>query len=295
MSAFLEYRPSQTLFKYCSAEGFFGIVKAKRLWFSDLSSTNDPRELRLGYEHFTEALESVRRNECGGERGSFLVTLAQHLASYHERQQAFCCCFSAAGDELPMWGAYGANYGGVAMGFRPTAVFDIPARVQKVRYINENTPDDFRRLVLEIAAQFDATRKPDDFNYWIPATAAAWAAMTALKHTTWGYEQEVRMVHMQTIRPPDNFDDIFSVTSFLPSGRPVRWTKPLERLSEAKNISYLEFPFGRFRDGAFYPEGAIEKVIIGPRCSLSHEDVTVAMQEHGFENFKVTRSICEIR
>jgi hypothetical protein len=293
--AFLEYTPTQTLFQYCSPDGFVGIVKSQRLWFSDLASSNDPRELRLGYEHFIEALRSVRHNEYRGERGQFLSVLAGRLARYVENVQAFSCCLSLAEDELPMWGAYGSNYSGVAIGFRATAVSDMPIRVQKVRYVSDDTAEAFEQLVLDIARAFETTHAPDDLNYWIPATASAFATMTALKHRTWGYEREIRLVHVQPKRPPDDGDDIFSVMSALPDGAEVRWTKSHERLNGARTVSYLEFPFGRFRNKTFDPSRAIEKVIIGPNCPLTTDDVTAAMKDNGFHNFEVAKSVCEIR
>jgi hypothetical protein len=76
-----------------------------------------------------EALELVRRENYKGEQGSFLSILAGHLTRVRTEQQAFCSCFSLIADELPMWNAYGENYGGLAIGFRPTSLFDIPCRV----------------------------------------------------------------------------------------------------------------------------------------------------------------------
>jgi hypothetical protein len=60
--AFLEYRPTQTLYQFSSVEGLKGIATSKELWCSDLSTANDPRELTLGHEHFLNAIEFVRDN-----------------------------------------------------------------------------------------------------------------------------------------------------------------------------------------------------------------------------------------
>jgi hypothetical protein len=294
--AFLEYKPTTTLFQYCSPDAFLGILRSKQLWLSDLASANDPREIRLGYEHFIEAVKSVRQNEYRGVRGQFLSKLADQLATYHKNSRAFCCCFSMAVDELPMWAAYGANYGGLAIGFRPTAVLDMPGRIQKVVYVNENTCEDFRRLVFDIAGAFDGTHDPDDLDYWIAAIVGAHSAATALKHETWQYEREVRMIHMRRIAAPEKDEDpMFSITDLLPDGKPIIWASPLERSSGTKSIKYLQFPFGRFRKGRFDPSRAIERVIVGPNCPLSPADVTEAMKEHGFEGFNVEKSICKIR
>ncbi len=295
--AFLEFKPIQTVYKYCSLDGFLGITKSKRLWFSDLASANDPREIKLGYEHFIEALKLVRRENYKGERGAFLATLAEKLAWAQTAQQMFCCCFSLVCDELPMWNAYGDNYSGLAIGFRPTSLFSVPCRVQKVRYLAGNTVEEFRKVVLDFASKFDALgHEADDLNYWIPAVSSELAAMTALKHTTWSYEQEVRLVYAQKKQPPDPKDGpLFSNISLWPDGKPIKWAKPLERLSGGSTVRYLEFPFGKFRDGTFFPEGAIKSIIVGPKCALSQSDVTSAMQKSGFENFEVITSACQIR
>src|SRR5262249_43834219 len=134
-----------------------------------------------------------------------------------------------------------------------------------------------------------------DLNYWIPANASAFATVTALKHATWAYEREVRLVYVQPIRPPDKDDDVFSIMSLLPDGEPVRWTKPRDRLSGPRTVRYLEFPFGRFRNRSFDPSKAIEKVIVGPNCPLTSNDVIATMKDNGFQNFEVTKSVCEIR
>ena|SRR5258708_39538457 len=98
--AFLEYRPTQTVYKYCSSDGFLGIVKSKRLWFSDLALANDPREIKLGYDHFMEALKLVGQENYKSELGVFLSILAKHVARVHANQRLFCCCFSLVRDCL---------------------------------------------------------------------------------------------------------------------------------------------------------------------------------------------------
>jgi hypothetical protein len=129
--AFLEYRPTRTLYHYTSLAGFSGILASKSLWFSDLSTANDPREVHLGFDKFMTALNSVILEEYPGKKGHFLISLADRLRKYRENARAYCCCFSLAVDALPMWGAYGSNYAGLAVGFRATSVVDMPARVQK--------------------------------------------------------------------------------------------------------------------------------------------------------------------
>ncbi|HWF95242.1 MAG TPA: DUF2971 domain-containing protein [Xanthobacteraceae bacterium] len=295
--AFLEYRPTQTVYKYCSSDGFLGIVKSKRLWFSDLASANDPREIKLGYDHFMEALEAVRQENYKGELAAFLSTLAEHVTRVHTNQRLFCCCFSLVRDELPMWNAYGENYSGLAIGFRPTSLFKVPCRIQKVRYLRENTIEEFKGIVFDLATKFDALgHGADELSYWIPAGTSALAAMTALKHATWSYEQEVRLVYAQKKESPDPKEGAQSPPiSQWPDGKPIKWTKPLERMSGGSAIEYLEFPFGQFRDGEYLHRRAINSIMLGPKCAFRQSDVISIMQENGFEDFEVVASVCQIR
>jgi len=92
--AYLQNRPNDTLWHYTTEAGFLGILRAKKLWFSDLAMTNDPRELNIGYQAFVDALDSVRRKDFPGDNGKFLDHLAHLLGSHRAHSHAFCACFA---------------------------------------------------------------------------------------------------------------------------------------------------------------------------------------------------------
>jgi hypothetical protein len=288
--AFLEHAPTQTLFQFCSVEGFRGIVASKSLWYTDLQSSNDPRELKLGFEHFMDAVNFVRKHDYAGADGRFLQVIPYQLIKEHERQQAFCACFSLLGDALPMWREYGDDYRGMAIGFRPTAIISMPGRVQRARYLNPDTADDFRRLVRDIAANFDPDHSPNDLSYWVNAASSVLAALTALKHHTWEYEKEIRLVFAQG-RDADPSIPISNYTD----GKPIFFEKPLSRIRGNECVEYKVFRFGRLKHGAFDFSRAIARVVIGPRCELSIDDVKSEMQKNGFVGFDTIRSECYIR
>ena len=167
----------------------------------------------------------------------------------------------------------------------------MPGRIQKVKYVSNGTPDDFRQVVREIANAFDPNHSLDDFMYWIVATTNALTAITGLKHRSWSHEQEVRFVHLQTREegegwiPRAEFSD----------GAPVYWQKPLSREVRGSKVDYKSFPFGRRNRGIYDPSGAIERVVIGPRCVLSVSDVKSELETNGFRNFDIEVSECQIR
>lgn len=120
--------------------------------------------------------------------------------------------------------------------------------------------------------------------------------MSANKHFSWAYEDEVRLVHMQTIAPPQSdWHQVLEWTGMLPDGHPIKWLEPLRRSTTVSEVNFLAFPFGRFRNGAFDPTCAIAEVIIGPKCTLTSDSVTSALAEQGFQNVVVVKSDCQIR
>jgi hypothetical protein len=189
-----------------------------------------------------------------------------------------------------MWREYGDEYRGVAIGFRPTAIISMPGRIQKVRYLNPDAAEDFRRLVRDIASNFDPDHSADDVVYWVTATTSVLAAVTALKHHTWEYEREIRFIFAQARKadrkiPISQFED----------GTPIFWEKPLSRVRGTERVEYKTFQFGRRRRGTCDFSRAIARVVIGPRCELSIGDVSSKLQKNGFGDFDVVRSECYIR
>ncbi|TAZ53217.1 DUF2971 domain-containing protein [Rhizobium ruizarguesonis] len=287
--ALLEYEPQQPLYHYCSPAGFEGILKSKVLWFHDLTQMNDPRELELGFEHFIGGLTSVRHDEYQGHRGFFLSILAGKLAGLRESHQAFCCCFSLADDELPLWGEY-TGYSGLSIGFKPTAVKNIQARVQKADYLSDTTGKTYRAKVLDIAALYDPDGETHDERFWTNASVVAFAAITALKHNSWAYEREIRMIHLQAKEAPGTSSTLVSAVD-----DDYERTAPSKRIAERGEVSYLPFEFGRYRDGNDRHRRAIVKVTIGPKCPLTIDDVDNMLDANGYLGVDVVRSECRIR
>jgi hypothetical protein len=287
--AFLEHTPQQTLYQFCSLDGFKGIVASKALWYTDLQSSNDPRELKLGFEHFIDAIEFVREQDYPGPDGRFLQIVAHELVKEHETRQFFCACFSLLEDLLPMWREYGDGCRGIAIGFRPTAIISMPGRIQKVRYLNPDTPDDFRRLVRDIAGYFDPAHSANDIKYWLHAATSVLSALTALKHHTWEYEKEVRIICTQS----PNADRSIPL-SWHADGTEIFWKKPLSRTRGNECVEYKSFQFGRRKDGVFDFSRAIARVIVGSRCELPIDEVTSELRKNGFTDFDVIRSECFI-
>ena len=115
--------------------------------------------------------------------------------------------------------------------------------MQKVRYVDPEVPSDFKKLVLRVARE---SKSPDASDlHRILATAEVLAFITALKHKSWSYEIEVRMIMMQSLKREASVPNM----DMRPDGTPVPWREPLERDGATARISYLENPYGKFRAG----------------------------------------------
>jgi Protein of unknown function (DUF2971) len=239
--AYPEYLPRQTLYHYTSLDGLSAIADSKCLRFSDLASANDPREVHLGREKVFVALRSVLDDECKAGKGANLLHLITRLMGYFDGVQIFCCCLSMAGDALPMWNAYGANYGGMSIGFRPRSIMDMMGRIQKVKYLDAANEGDFRSLARDIAAQLQMIRSPSELEKWIGAGISAICAATALKHNTWSYEDEVRLVYVQRRERPQGETAGIPVSQSADGGL-VGWRQPSERLSGGETVKHFDFP-----------------------------------------------------
>ena len=218
-----------------------------------------------------------------------------YLTGYYDRLQAFCCWFSLAVDELPMWAAYGQSYSGLAIGFRPAAILGIPGRVQKVKYLDQpKENEEFKELALKIAAQVDLHRDSNDIVPWISAGVDAIAATIALKHQIWAYEKEVRVVYVQRKERPEGALSKFPVSK-MPKGELIYWREPLERKVGTRSVRYVEFPFGRFHDGKFDPARALKTIIVGPNCPLSATSVEAELKAQDFYDCVVKKSDYHIK
>jgi hypothetical protein len=236
-------------------------------------------------------MKFVRENEYKGAIGTFLVGIQKHVAEYRDTQQTFCSCFSPVKDDLPMWREYGSNYAGVAIGFRPTAITSMPGRIQKVKYLNPDTTEDFRRHVRDIAAKFDPERSPADFMYWMDAGVSSFTSITALKHHSWAYEKEVRFIHVQVRETKKENPQIAEFSD----ETPVFWSKPLSRPGQNGSVDYKAFPFGRRKDQTSDSTRAIDRIVIGPRCTLTEADIRTLLEKNGYAGFEIEKSDCQIR
>ena len=135
---------TQILYHYTSIEALFGgiIVKNKPqpnkeicLWATNCLYMNDPEELNTGMQFAHEILE-LPPNE--------LVQATKEQI----RDSTYLISFSSAIDCLPMWGMYGKNGHGLALGF-DTSVLRKTYNLYKCIYTTEATKEWIENEILK--------------------------------------------------------------------------------------------------------------------------------------------------
>ena len=106
------------LFHYTDDRGFVGILEDGTLRFTDIFRQNDPSELRHGLSTAAEAIR-MRAAKENPERELFATSFENFCVNGGIESSAhyLVCCFSAVGDDLGQWRAYGNNGQGYALGF----------------------------------------------------------------------------------------------------------------------------------------------------------------------------------
>ncbi len=102
------------IYHYTSVEGLFGIAQSGQVWLSDYSYLNDTRELSHGVDLVVEVIDDFLRSESRVEE--VVSLLQQWKVDLKSPVHRVCIAsFSASGDSLSQWRAYGP----IALGFEP--------------------------------------------------------------------------------------------------------------------------------------------------------------------------------
>ena len=289
------YHPTDTLYHYTSFSGLEGILKSGTLWFSDILSMNDPREINLGMSDVISALNDLRHGVWAGPDGLRLSLFAGHLNTYMRRQRLLSCSFSHFGDELPMWEAYADRARGVSIGFRPTAITSMPIMIQRIKYVDENGDKTLRKEVGRILTPLMKAGVGVNTLPWTFAASEIAGLIANLKHKTWSYEREVRCSHAAVTQEDKAFINGHQIPAHTGETNDEFFTPLATRKVGEKEINFAPLDFGLFRRGRHERSGAISEVIIGPRSKASENDITNLLSEFEYQNWRVRQSHCQIR
>lgn len=275
-------RPS-VLYHYCSAETFKAITANRCIWLSDAAHMNDATEGRW-IDEIVARLRSVEQEWVQWcEAGHIWHDYKLFKASF------YIACFSEQGDLLSQWRAYADDGRGVSIGF-DFGELSLPTGLTFTEVFHMNALGSaLDRVVYEEEAQMEAVRRV--FRY-IDRWARSEAALNSyfreavvdtgrdclgylsrlLKHPGFQEEREWRIVYDgRSDRKAMGIDPA-----------------PRRRLRGETEIAYFELGFR----AAAQP---IRRVLLGPKCPLSVEEVSELLANAGYQGAEVKRSVVPYR
>lgn len=118
----LQGDPPEIIYHYTNADGLVGIVSSGSLWATDLRFVNDASELDHALKSMEAAIERARGRFTSPTQANLLDRLDDAVGHREMFPSVHSVSFSANGDLLSQWRAYGGDGGGYAIGF---ASFDL--------------------------------------------------------------------------------------------------------------------------------------------------------------------------
>ncbi|MFS2180424.1 DUF2971 domain-containing protein [Rhizobium pisi] len=289
--AVYDYRPSSTLYHYCSAGGFEGITKNGSIWLSDLQFANDPKELQLAAIIENVMKELIRQERSPKVRVTY-ASMKLQLERLRCRLWMYSFSLSQRADQLPMWQEYTDRGRGLCIGFKATAFDHMSLRIQRVKYVKPEHLESLHSAVAAIAAPFIG--KENDFAVMLEPMTAVLGLITTTKDDTWQHEEEVRLIFSSMSRP--SLDGRVNIpVELLRDGSETYPRDPLFRSRDGMEVPYFSKQFGKYRAGRWDPNGAIDSVIIGPNNPRTVADVSDELRGKGYRGVTVTRSRCSFR
>ncbi|WP_416066131.1 DUF2971 domain-containing protein [Rhizobium sp. ZK1] len=289
--AFFDYRPTTTLYHYCSGGSFEGITTNGSIWLSDLQYANDPKELQLAAIIDRVMTEMIRDATSFRDREAY-ARLKVELQKLKNRLWMHSFSVSTKPDQLPMWQEYTDRGRGFCIGFKPSAFDDMSVRVQKVRYVTPENLSALHSAIAVIAAPL--VGHVNDHFKRIDCTTQLLSLITATKDHSWAHENEIRLIFSSMTRP--SIDGRVNVpVGMLKDGTEIMPSDPLMRRRGEVDVPYFNMKFGRYRRGNWNPYGAIAEVIVGPNSSLTLDEVSANLRSKGYLGVAVRSSQCSFR
>lgn len=192
-------QPPARLYHYTGQSGLLGIIGQREIWASHTQYLNDTREFRHGTDILVDELDRLK----GLERdNSALLDQMKAALPGIERVNVCVCSFSAEGDVLSQWRAYGSSTAGFSIGFSGQFLRGVAERLQfwlaPVLYEETEQRSFVGRLVEDVLAE-DAHRDhraDDTVDRALGSNLVAYLSRYAplLKHGSFAEEREWRIV-----------------------------------------------------------------------------------------------------
>lgn len=291
------------VYHYCSVETFQKIITNKELWLTDVTKSNDSKELQLVFDKLTEELEQrIKKHYAISEEFVPLSMFAEFLKEFRKIEQLFhVCCFSKDSDSLSQWAMYADNASGVAIGF-DSAFFsklkDFNENIDfcQIRYSSNSFSDITNKKISQLIDMYKRSNEDDyswylSFMHYVIDDVLKMAYL--FKDSSFKQEHEYRIGYNSR---PCFCDESVSRTpsftqTFMPNKVNISYDVTLGEIgfytSRGKLVSYRPLHIKDFGS-------AIAEIVIGPKSLITVHDIEMLLISNDIDlsvnNIKISNS-----
>ena len=313
-----EKKKPRVLYHYCGVQTFYNIIKNRSIWLSDLSKTNDGKELvwlkeivkrearrkiNKRVREIREEKNSVETREKEKYEGEILGwRFVKTFLKYVDRDDIECWgfCLSEKDDNLGQWRGYGDGGAGISIGFKYDELCDMirPKKdiyismpdltIGKVRYVADEIDSFLERDAKRIAEDQD---KLIEEIWEITQNKTLQKTEKRQKNALSSYAKEIFVEEMVAkTRAPFYKMDAFEEEAEWRIVYSIPRNQFSREAIERQWPSGLKFNGFAFNDSTFVShidvqfekmENVIESVTIGPKCKLTEQDIELILRWNG--------------
>jgi len=330
----LEFRESlgfkeEIFYHYCSLNALYGIISNKSFWLTSLESTNDAKELKLGKEVLTQALNELKLQHSASRYIKFFDRIIEapnddKFKKIRPKYKYYGLSFVENKDSLTHWERYGDGSRGVCIGVNLWMInhffeenYGLPNIVtnwlqnSKVFYSFEEQVDYAKSSIMAKLEGFDMMTNSKNeeiehiFNSIYYSTLAT--IKPRFKHPGFSDEDEHRIYleegeaeeasnfFKKNVGWPDEKNkELFSNIS----KHILEAAESLEVLKKDKKYNVFNGGIRSYYSmnlSEIWGEALIKEIIIGPKCFQNKNELTGFISASGLDRTKVIVSKIPIR
>ena len=273
------------VYHYCSMESFLAIIQNKNIRLSNSYALNDSRENTWINDYIDLAISDFRNSENNEFVEKFIRLFELNYFT------PYVSCFSENGDLLSQWRGYSNDATGVAIGFDPK-LFNIKFRppfpgnsidhtlgIVSVIYDHE-IQSRLTKNILPSMYQALKHGKVDEGNALANCMYNFKKYSPVFKNPAFQEESEWRIIHTPLIsRDSDHNIKLHSECSEVGY-----------RVSNERLVTHFSLPFHSS------PECApVKEIVMGPRNSCDISSLELLLNDNGFKNVTIRKSVASYR
>lgn len=285
------------VYHYCSVDTFLKIIKNRELWLTDVTKSNDSKELQIAEDTLNDVLNKRIANcDQNGSDIKLLNEFKEELKTLEIFEKLFhVCCFSTKRDSLSQWAMYADDAKGVAIGINKDSLNDLAVHnknmdFRKICYKLDGINDTINHKLNRMLTKYNATKEIND-NLRVDFVEFALNEVVKkayfYKNESFIEESEYRLVYNSKPYSSHQEDDGSTVYEQILSRKEVNLTSEKDMLgkmdfyvSNGKLISYRPLrPYSL--------DSLINEIVIGPKSAVKCDDVEMLLKVNGINNPKI--------